>query len=92
MLTYPSSGKGCEANPQLAFQYVKIASDKGFAPAKMNLANLYTEGLVVKQDIETAKILYREVLKSNAGGLESTKEQAQKLLDELLLKHSKTGY
>lgn len=58
----------------------------------MNLASIYTEGLVVKQDIETAKILYREVLKSNAEGLEATKEQAHKLLDELTVKHQKTGY
>ena len=58
----------------------------------MNLAGYYTEGLIIKQDIETAKVLYKEVVQSNAEGIEGVKAQAQKLLDELIVKHNKTGY
>lgn len=50
----------------------------------MNLARYYIEGIVIKQDLETAKVLYREVLQSKAEGTESVREEAQRALDDLI--------
>lgn len=46
-----------------AFFYYEIASKKGVSMAKMNIANLYAQGLGTKKNINEAKKIYRDIIK-----------------------------
>lgn len=84
-------GQGCEQSGDKALRLLRQASDQGYLPSKMNLAQLYLEGIVVPKDAPTAKIFLSEVAGSNVAGSEKFREQAKQLIKELELA-GKTGY
>lgn len=54
-------GVGTPINNEKAAEWYTIASDRGYAPAQINLGIMYRDGRGVERDVEKAKHLFRVV-------------------------------